>query len=60
MVASMYEYRQKKAQLVESTRDFCTLQNNEQNTKVIDFKENNKKKKKARDILLLSAQKLGW
>lgn len=56
----MYEHRKKKAQLVESTRDFSVSQKNEQTTIVVDFKENNKKKKKARDILLLSAQKLGW
>lgn len=60
MVASMYEHRQKKAQLVESKRDLSASQKNEQTTIVVDFKENNKKKKKARDILLLSAQKLGW
>ncbi|MNS56298.1 hypothetical protein D3C72_891540 [compost metagenome] len=56
----MYEHRQKKAQLVELTRDFSASQKNEQTTTVVEFKENNKKKKKARDILLLSAQKLGW
>ncbi|WP_323919908.1 hypothetical protein [Aeromonas caviae] len=60
MVASMYEHRQKKAQLIELTRDFSASQKNEQTTTVVEFKENNKKKKKARDILLLSAQKLGW
>lgn len=60
MVASMYEYRQRKSQVIESNSNFCAPKNNEQSAKVVDIKENNKKKRRARDVLLSSAQKLGW
>lgn len=56
----MYEYRQRKSQAIESNGNFCAPKNDEQSAKVVEIKDNNKKKRRARDVLLSSAQKLGW